>query len=163
MTTPFRILVLCTGNSARSQIAEALLATRGAGRIEAGSAGSHPAGRVSPFAVSTLRTHRIRWEDRVPKTIDEVAGRPWDLLITVCDHANESCPLFPGTPPRVHWGLPDPAGVQGMEAEIAAAFEETYHELDRRVESLLMLPLESLDRETLIRNAQAVHTSRAGP
>ncbi len=160
MTPPFRVLVLCTGNSARSQIAEAILATRGAGRIEAGSAGSHPAARVHPAAVATLRAHRILWEGRVPKGIDDVTGHPWDLLITVCDHANESCPLFPGTPPRVHWGLPDPAAVQGTEAEVAAAFEETYHELDRRVESLLMLPLETVDRETLVRYAQAVHVSR---
>ena len=158
MSAPFRILVLCTGNSARSQIAEALLAARGAGRIEAASAGSHPAARVHPVAVTTLRAHRIRWEGKVPKRIDDVTDRPWDLLITVCDHANESCPIFPGSPPRVHWGLPDPAAVQGDLA--AAAFEEAYHELDRRVESLLMLPLETLDRDTLIRDAQAVHTAR---
>ena len=164
MSAPrFRVLVLCTGNSARSQIAEAILATRGIGRIEAGSAGSHPAARVHPGAVEVLRAHRIRWEEKVPKTIDAVAGTSWDLLITVCDHANESCPIFPGTPPRVHWGLPDPAAVKGTEAEVAAAFEETYHELDRRVESLLMLPLETLDRETLVRDAQAVHASRAHP
>jgi arsenate reductase len=159
MSTPFRILVLCTGNSARSQIAEAILATRGAGRIEAGSAGSHPAARVHPVAVTTLRAHRILWEGKVPKRIDEVTSDPWDLLITVCDHANESCPIFPGTPPRVHWGLPDPAAVQGTAVE--AAFEATYHELDRRVESLLMLPLETLDRDTLVRDAQAVHSSRS--
>lgn len=156
----FRILILCTGNSARSQIAEAIFATRGAGRIEAGSAGSHPAPRVNPHAVQVLGEHRIRWEGKVPKRIDEVTGEPWDLLITVCDHANESCPFFPGTPPRVHWGMPDPASVEGDAAEIHAAFEETYHELDRRVESLLALPLESLDRETLERHAQAVHLAR---
>ena len=156
----FRILVLCTGNSARSQIAEAIFATRGAGRIEAGSAGSHPAPRVNPFAVSTLKAHRIAWEGKIPKTIDEVAGTPWDLVITVCDHANESCPFFPGDPPRVHWGMPDPAAVTGSEAEIGAAFEATYHELDRRVESLLMAPLETLERDPLGRLAQAVHTGR---
>lgn len=157
----FRILVLCTGNSARSQIAEALLATRGVGRIQAGSAGSQPAARVNPHAVATLAAHRIRWEGKVPKTIDDVLGAPWDLLITVCDHANESCPFFPGDPPRVHWGMPDPAAVEGSDAEIAAAFEETYHALDRRVESLLAAPLETLDRDALIRSAQAVHVSRA--
>lgn len=160
MTARFRVLVLCTGNSARSQMAEAILAMRGAGRIEAGSAGSRPAARVHPAAVATLRAHRILWEGRVPKRIDAVTGHPWDLLITVCDHANESCPVFPGTPPRVHWGLPDPAATQGTEAEVAAAFEETYHELDRRIESLLMLPLETLDGETLVRDAQAVHGAR---
>lgn len=161
MTEPrFRILVLCTGNSARSQIAEAILATRGAGRIEAGSAGSHPAARVNPFAVAALQAHRIPWAGKVPKTIDEVAGAHWDLLITVCDHANESCPFFPGDPARVHWGMPDPAAVEGADEAKAAAFEETYHELDRRVESLLMAPLETLGREALVRYAQDVHLSR---
>lgn len=163
MSAPFRALVLCTGNSARSQIAEAILATRGVGRIEAGSAGSHPAAKVNPYALMTLARHRITWTARTPKSIDAVLGAPWDLLITVCDHANESCPLFPGTPPRVHWGLPDPALVSGSDAEITAAFEGTYHELDRRVESLLMLPLETLDRDTLVRDAQAVHASRTRP
>jgi arsenate reductase len=160
MSAPFRILVLCTGNSARSQIAEAILATRGAGRIKAGSAGSYPAARVHPVAIATLRAHRILWEGKVPKRIDDVTTHPWDLLITVCDHANESCPIFPGAPARVHWGLPDPAAVAGSDAEVAAAFEETYHELDRRVESLMMLPLESLDRDTLVRDAQGVHAAR---
>ena len=141
-------------------MAEAILATRGIARIEAGSAGSAPAPRVNPFAVSTLKAHRIPWEGKVPKTIDAVAGTSWDLLITVCDHANESCPFFPGDPARVHWGLPDPAAVEGSDERKAAAFEETYHELDRRVESLLMAPLETLDRESLVRYAQAVHVSR---
>lgn len=161
MSTPFSILVLCTGNSARSQIAEALFATRGAGRIEAGSAGSHPAPRVNPIAVKTLARHGIGWEGRVPKSIDEVSGRPWDLLITVCDHANESCPFFPGTPPRVHWGLPDPAAVAGTEAVIDAAFESTWSELDRRVEVLLTLPLERMGREELEKAAQGIHIARA--
>lgn len=154
------MLVLCTGNSARSQIAEALLATRGAGRIEAGSAGSHPAPRVNPFAVQVLSRHGIAWDAKVPKGIDDVLGGPWDLLITVCDHANESCPLFPGTPPRVHWGLPDPAQVAGQETEIVAAFELTYLELARRIEALLTLPLETLSREELERAAQWIHVSR---
>ena len=160
MSARFRILVLCTGNSARSQIAEALLATRGAGKIEAGSAGSHPAPKVNPHAVMVLSRHGIAWEGRVPKGIDDVLGTPWDLLITVCDHANESCPFFPGTPPRVHWGLPDPAQVTGSEAEIAAAFETTYEELDRRVEALLALPLASLARPDLVRAAQRIHVTR---
>lgn len=161
MSAPFRILVLCTGNSARSQVAEALLQTRGAGRIEAGSAGSHPAVRVNPGAVEVLSRHGIAWEGRTPKSIDDVADTPWDLLITVCDHANESCPLFPGSPPRVHWGLPDPAVVQGEAAKIAAAFEETYRELDRRVEALLALPLERLARGELESEAQRIHSAHS--
>lgn len=156
----FRVLVLCTGNSARSQVAEALLATKGAGRIVAGSAGSHPAARVHPGAVAVLARHGIAWEGKVPKTIDEIAGTSWDLLITVCDHANESCPIFPGTPPRVHWGLPDPAHVEG-DAANAAAFESTYRALEGRIAALLALPLESLGREDLERQAQEIHTARA--
>ena len=160
MSTRFRVLVLCTGNSARSQIAEAILGSRGAGRIEAGSAGSHPAPKVNSFAVQVLSRHGIAWEGKVPKGIDDVLGAPWDLLITVCDHANESCPLFPGTPPRVHWGLPDPAQVAGKEAEIVAAFELTYLELDRRIEALLTLPLDTMSRAELERAAQWIHVSR---
>ena len=160
MTTPFRVLVLCTGNSARSQIAEALLQVRGGGRIAAGSAGSRPAARVNPGAVAVLAHHGIAWEGRVPKSIDDVAATPWDLLITVCDHASESCPIFPGTPPRVHWGLPDPAVVQGDPARIAEAFERTYQELDRRIEALLALPLGKLDRAALEKRAQGIHAAR---
>ena len=160
MAGTFRILVLCTGNSARSQIAEAVLATRGRGRIEAGSAGSHPAAEVNPNALAALARHGIAWTGRVPKKIDDVAGTPWDLLITVCDHANESCPFFPGTPPRVHWGLPDPAHATGSAEEIAAAFEATYDALDRRIAALLALPLETLDRSALENGARAIH--RAG-
>ena len=163
MSARFRILVLCTGNSARSQIAEALLATRGAGRIEAGSAGSHPAPQVNPFARRILAGHGIAWEGRVPKGIDDVLGAPWDLLITVCDHANESCPIFPGTPPRVHWGLPDPAHVRGDDATIAAAFEETFRALDQRIAALLALPLESLERPALEAAARRIHEGPPRP
>ena len=157
MAGSFRVLVLCTGNSARSQIAEAILATRGRGRIEAGSAGSHPAAEVNPNALEALARRGIAWSGRVPKGIDDVAGAPWDLLITVCDHANESCPLFPGTPPRVHWGLPDPAHASGSAKEVAAAFEATYDALDRRIAALLALPLETLERSALERAARAIH------
>lgn len=162
MSAPFRVLVLCTGNSARSQIAEAILATRGKGRVEAASAGSHPAPRVNPFAVATLAGHGIAWTGKVPKGIDEVLGAPWDLLITVCDHANESCPLFPGTPPRVHWGLPDPAHVMGSDAEISAAFERTYAALDRRISALLAQPLGALPRADLERAARKIHEDAEG-
>lgn len=157
MSARFRVLVLCTGNSARSQIAEAILAARGRGRIEAGSAGSHPAPKVNPYALATLSRHDISWAGRAPKGIDDVLGAPWDLLITVCDHANESCPLFPGTPPRVHWGLPDPAHATGSDGEIAAAFEATFDALDRRIAALLALPLETLDRAALEGAAREIH------
>ncbi len=146
----FSILVLCTGNSARSQVAEALLATRGSGRIVAGSAGSHPAPRVNPLALATLEAHGIAWEGKVPKSIDEVAESSWDLLITVCDHANESCPFFPGASARVHWGLPDP--------RTPADFESIWATLEQRVDALLRLPLETMTPEALQRVAQAIHT-----
>ena len=154
---PFRILVLCTGNSARSQIAEALFAARGGDRIAAGSAGSHPAAQVNPEAVATLGRHGIPWAGRVPQSIDAVAGASWDLLITVCDHAAESCPVFPGTPPRAHWGMPDPAAVTGDPSSVRAAFERTWDALAARVDALLALPLETLDRAGLEAAARRIH------
>jgi len=161
MTAPFRVLVLCTGNSARSQIGEALLQTRGAaraaGRVTALSAGSRPAPRVNPYAVETLAAHGVQWDGRTPKSIDDVAGEAFDLVITVCDNAHEACPYFPGARTQVHWGLPDPA----EETEPAAArhaFAATFDALSRRVDALLALPLESLDAAALRTAAQAVHT-----
>jgi protein-tyrosine-phosphatase len=141
--------VLCTGNSARSQVAEALLATRGGARIEAASAGARPAPRVNPLAVETLRRHGIAWDDKVPNPVEAVAGREWDLVITVCDNADRDCPYVPGTRARVHWGIPDP--------HTAADFEATWDRLERRVTALLELPLETLAPPELTRLAQAIH------
>jgi len=154
------ILVLCTGNSARSQIGEALLQTRGARRVvgvvTAASAGSRPASRVNPFAVEELARQGIAWENRVPKTIDEVSGVHFDLVITVCDNAKEACPYFPGARAQVHWGLPDPAD-HTEPAAARAAFAATYAALVARVDALLALPLQELDADALRREAQAVH------
>ncbi len=158
---PFRVLVLCTGNSARSQIAEALLATKGTGRVEAASAGSRPATRVNPYAVEVLRAHGIAWEGRAPKSIDDVAGERYDLVVTVCDNARDACPYFPGAAAQVHWGLPDPAD----ETEPTAArraFAETYDALAGRVDALLALPLEQLDPAALRERAQAIHDAAPG-
>ncbi|HET7189637.1 MAG TPA: arsenate reductase ArsC [Gemmatimonadaceae bacterium] len=152
----FRILVLCTGNSARSQIAEALLASLGAGRIEAVSAGSRPAARVNPYAVEVLRAHGLAWDGRSPKSVDDVAGQRFDLVITVCDNARDACPFFPGAHAQVHWGLPDPADATDP-VEARARFAETYDALLPRVRALLALPLESLEPAELRRHAQAVH------
>ncbi len=155
-TNGFRVLVLCTGNSARSQIAEALLTMRGAGRLIAASAGSHPAPRVNPYAIETLAAHGIIWDNRVPKRLDEVEGVAYDLVITVCDNAAEACPFFPGAAAQVHWGLPDPAD----ETEPAAArraFEQTYQALDARVTRLLALPIEAMGAEELVRVAERIH------
>ena len=154
-----RILVLCTGNSARSQIAEALLATRGAKRIHAASAGSRPAARVNPLAVEVLRDHGIAWEGRTPKSIDDVSGERFDLVITVCDSARDACPFFPGAHAQVHWGLPDPADETDPEAA-RRAFRETFEALSVRVDALLALPLERLDAAALRERAAAVHERR---
>jgi N-acetylglutamate synthase-like GNAT family acetyltransferase/protein-tyrosine-phosphatase len=134
---PRRVLVLCTGNSARSQIAEALLATRGRGRVEAASAGARPAPRVHPLALGVLRDHGIEWPERAPQGIGAVAGREWDYVITVCDHAREACPILPGQPVAVHWGMSDPARAEGDEAERRQAFEETYELLDNLIARFL--------------------------
>ena len=153
---PVRVLVLCTGNSARSQIAEALLATRGGARIRAASAGSRPAPRVNPYAVEVLGAHGIAWEDRPPQHVDAVANAPWDLVITVCDHARDACPHLPGASAQVHWGLSDPADAATPDAA-RRAFGATYDALSLRVDALLALPLETLDADALRVRAQAVH------
>ncbi len=132
-TRPLGVLFLCTGNSARSQIAEALLATKGRGRFRAGSAGTKPAERVNPGAIAVLREHGIDWSGRRPKTIDEIGDQPWDVVITVCDNAKEACPVFPGHPAFAHWGMPDPAAVEDDEAR-AVAFRETYDVLRAKIE-----------------------------
>ncbi|WP_396204503.1 arsenate reductase ArsC [Gemmatimonas sp.] len=163
---PFRVLVLCTGNSARSQIGEALFAVRGATRfartVEAESAGSHPASRVNPYAVETLAHHDIRWDGRTPKSIAEVEGRPFDLVITVCGNAREACPYFPGATAQVHWGLPDPAGAATPDAA-REAFARTYDALSERVDALLALPLEAMDAGQLSAAASRIHDTRPVP
>jgi arsenate reductase len=157
-----RVLVLCTGNSARSQIAEALLAVRGAGRVAAASAGSRPAARVNPYAVDILRTHGIAWDGRRPRSVDEVAAERFDLAITVCDSARDACPYLPGVPARVHWGLPDPAD-EPEPAAARRAFAATYDALRARIDALLALPLETLDAASLGARAQAIHDASPAP
>ena len=157
---PFRVLVLCTGNSARSQIGEALLSTKGiaraAGRVEAESAGSHPARRVNPFAVEILTQKGIAWLDRTPKSVDQVAGQQFHLVITVCDNARDACPYFPGAKAQTHWGLPDPADVADADAA-RRAFADTYDALEARIDALLALPLETMQPEEIARAASAIH------
>lgn len=133
-----RILVLCTGNSARSQVGEALLATRGGAMVHAASAGSKPAARVNPMAIRILAEHGIVWQHGAPKTIDSVADAGWDLVLTVCDNAKEACPILPGVPVMAHWGMPDPADLE-PEAARHAAFAAVYAGLDGAVTELLDL------------------------
>ena len=157
-----QVLVLCTGNSARSQIGEALLAARGSTRadgiVSARSAGSRPVARVNPYAIEVLAAHGISWTGGVPKSIDDVASDHYDLVITVCDNARDACPIFPGAHAQVHWGLPDPADAD-LEGPTATreAFEATYQALSARVDALLALPLESLTAEALRESAQRLH------
>ncbi|MDF1504595.1 arsenate reductase ArsC [Roseisolibacter sp. H3M3-2] len=162
MSAPVRVLVLCTGNSARSQIAEALLATRGAGRVRAASAGARPAARVNPYAVEVLAAHGIAWEGRTPRHVDAYDGERFDLVVTVCDDARDACPYFPSAAARAHWGLPDPAGEDAPDAA-RRAFAATYDALAARVDALLASPLESMDAEALRARAQAVHDDAARP
>jgi arsenate reductase (thioredoxin) len=144
-----RLLFLCTGNSARSQMAEAILNAKGQGRFEAASAGSHPAARVNPYALETLREFRIPWSGHAPRRVDELGAEPWDCVITVCDRAKESCPIFPGQPVVAHWGMPDPTDVAGDDATQRAAFRDAFLLLNRRIELLLALPTDKLERLAL--------------
>jgi arsenate reductase len=150
MRKPYNILVLCTGNSARSILAEALLNTMGAGRFTAYSAGSHPTGRVNPYATEQVRSLGCPVESLRSKSWDEFA-RPdapvMDFIVTVCDNAaGEVCPVWPGKPVTAHWGFPDPAAVTGTEEEKRAAFARTMHQIRNRVQLFMSLPLETLDR-----------------
>jgi arsenate reductase len=149
MPKPYNILILCTGNSARSIIGEALFNTIGAGRFRAYSAGSHPTGRVNPFAIEQVRALGYPVENLRSKSWDEfaAAGAPQlDFVITVCDNAaGEACPLWPGQPITAHWGFPDPAAVKGTDDEKRAAFAQTLRQIRNRVQLFLSLPLETLD------------------
>ncbi len=152
----FRVLFLCTGNSARSQMAEALLNWKGKGRFEAHSAGSRPAAQVNPFAIATLREHGIPWAGHAPRGIDGLEREPWDFVVTVCDRAKEACPIFPGQPILAHWGMPDPADVEGDRATKQAAFRDAFVLLSRRIDLLLALSLEKLERLALESQVRAI-------
>ena len=152
-TTNYSVLFLCTGNSARSIMAESLLNHLGRGRFTAHSAGSHPSGKVNPFAIETMREWGV--DPGVPrsKSWDEFAApgaAPIDFIITVCDNAaGEACPIWPGKPVTAHWGVPDPASVEGDEASKRAAFLEAATALRRRIELFLALPIAKLDARSM--------------
>ena len=143
------ILFLCTGNSARSVIAEALLNHEGRGRFVAHSAGSQPKGAVHPMAIETLARHGVSAEGARSKSWDEFAapGAPHlDVIVTVCDSAaRETCPVWPGHPATVHWGIPDPAAVAGPVDDQRRAFETAYQTLAARIRLLVALPDDKLD------------------
>jgi arsenate reductase len=150
MSRPWNVLFLCTGNSARSIMAEATLNQRGRGEFAAFSAGSHPSGKVRAEAVEQLRSAQIPTEGLRSKSWDEFAepGSPqMDFIFTVCDNAaSEVCPIWPGHPMTAHWGVPDPAAVSGTPEQIARAFRDAYCLLDRRIQLFVSLPLSTLDR-----------------
>jgi arsenate reductase len=153
---PLRVLFLCTGNSARSQIAEKLLNRKGAGRFTAESAGSHPVREVNPYAIEGLERHGYFWTGGYPKSVDEMVDKDWDFVITVCDRAKEACPIFPGQPMMAHWGMPDPAVVEGTEQEKRRAFDDTILMVGRRLDLFLALPIEKLSRLALEQRVRAI-------
>lgn len=152
-SAPFNVLFLCTGNSARSIIGEAYLNAAGKGRFAAHSAGSHPAGAVHPYALELLLKNRIDAADLRSKNWDEFArpGAPdLDFVFTVCDNAaGEVCPVWPGQPMTAHWGIGDPAAVQGSEEVKRRAFLRAFSELSTRINLFMSLPIGKLDRLVL--------------
>ena len=154
------VLFLCTGNSARSIIAEAIMNRAGAGRFLGFSAGSHPTGTVNPHAIALLKALNHPTGDLRSKDWNEFSGPDapqMDFVFTVCDNAaNEVCPIWPGQPISAHWGLPDPAAAEGTDAEIAAAFADTYRMMNNRIEIFVNLPHASLDRLSLQRHLDEV-------
>jgi arsenate reductase len=153
MQAHYNVLFLCTGNSARSIMAEAILNFKGKSRFTAYSAGSHPSGQIRPEALKRLEGARIPVEGLRSKSWDDFSkpsAPKLDFVFTVCDNAaKEVCPLWPGQPMTAHWGVPDPAAVKGSEQEVDRAFREAFTILDRRISLFLSLPLESIDRLAL--------------
>lgn len=161
MSTPvFNVLFLCTGNSARSILAEAILNRLGAGRFRAFSAGSQPKGEVHPYALALLDRMNHDTAFARSKSWDEFAGPDapkMDFVFTVCDNAAaETCPVWPGQPMTAHWGVPDPAAVEGTEAEKHYAFADAYRMLSNRISIFTSLPLASLDRLALQKRLDAI-------
>jgi len=159
------VLFLCTGNSARSILAEAYLNSAGGGRFRAFSAGSHPAGKVNPFAIELLERNRIPTHGLRSKSWDEFAAPgspPMRFVFTVCDNAaGETCPLWPGQPVTAHWGVPDPAAVQGTDDQTRKAFLDAFTQLSTRIRLFLNLPLEKLERHALEKRVREI--GKIGP
>ena len=160
MIARYNVLFLCTGNSARSILAEAILNRIGEGAFTAYSVGSMPKGEVHPQTIALLKRLHYPTEDLRSKSWDEFAraGAPeFNFVITVCDNAaREVCPAWPGQPMTAHWGVPDPASVTGNETEIAAAFKKAHRILHRRIELFTALPFDKLDRFALKRSMDAI-------
>jgi arsenate reductase len=155
MERPFNVLFLCTGNSARSILAEAILNREGKGNFRAFSAGSQPKGQVHPYTLDLLRRLNFDVSGFRSKSWSEFSGpgaAPLDFVFTVCDNAaGETCPLWPGQPMTAHWGVPDPAAAIGAEAELRLAFADAFRMLSNRISIFVSLPLRSLDKFALQR------------
>ncbi len=160
----YNVLFLCTGNSARSVMAEVVLNTLGKGRFKAFSAGSHPAGRVNPFTIEQLHKGGHAVDGLRSKSWDEFAvpdAPAMDFVITVCDNAaGEVCPMWPGQPMTAHWGFEDPAAVEGTDEQIRVKFHQVYHQIARRLSVFLALPLEKLDRMALQKQVREIGSTK---
>lgn len=163
----YNVLFLCTGNSARSILAEAILRAEGAGRFAAFSAGSQPKGEVHPFALDLLASLKQDTSFARSKSWDEFArpdAPPMDFVFTVCDSAaNESCPVWPGQPMTAHWGVPDPAAAVGTDAERRLAFADAYRQLANRISAFLALPIASIDRLSLQTKLREIGRAGSAP
>jgi len=167
---PFNVLFLCTGNSCRSIMAEAIMNRVGAGKFRAYSAGSMPTGQVNPHALALLRQLNFNTDDFRSKAWDEFSRETnpdapeLDFVFTVCDNAaGEVCPYWPGQPMTAHWGMPDPAHAAGSPAEIALAFSEAYRMLNNRISIFVNLPITTLDRLSLQKRMDDIGATQAEP
>lgn len=155
--TPYKFLFLCTGNSARSIIGEYLLRRLGGSRFQVYSAGSFPTGKVNPLAVQVLQDiYNIDASGARSKSWEEFKDVKFDFVVTVCDNARETCPVWPGQPIVAHWSSPDPAAVEGTQSEKYQAFEEVASQINRRLQLLTSLPLDKLDRLELAAAIQEI-------
>ena len=163
----FNVLFLCTGNSARSILAESIMNSLGMGRFHAFSAGSHPSGQVNPFAIELLEKRRFPVEGARSKNWNEFAtpdAPQMDFIFTVCDNAaGEVCPLWPGQPMSAHWGVEDPAAVQGSDEQKRKAFADAFLILHRRISLFLSLPLDKISRLALKREVDAIGRNGSEP
>ena len=164
-TTPLNVLFLCTGNSARSVMAETILNRLGRGKFRAFSAGSHPTGRVNPLTLQTLRNAHYDVSEARSKSWEEFSGPDapkLDFVFTVCDNAtNEVCPIWPGQPMTAHWGLPNPAKVEGTDAERHLAFADTLRMLTNRISIFVNLPLAKLSKLSLQKQLDEIGKANA--
>jgi len=157
---PYKFLFLCTGNSARSIFGEYLLRRLGGSRFEVYSAGAFPTGQVNPFAIQVLKDdYNIDASQARSKSWEEFKDVKFDFVVTVCDNARETCPIWPGQPIVAHWSSPDPAAVDGTEAEKYRAFREVASQINRRLQLFTALPLDELDRSELAAATQEIGSS----